>query len=88
MWRRVVCGAAASTQQFSLFSMGPGLRRDDGFKANTLKTVIPAKAGIHNTYLAPFQCAATVFDDTAPTNFPSRTKHHNPADTARHPAQI
>ncbi len=28
--------------------MGPGFRRDDGLKANTLKTVIPAQAGTHN----------------------------------------
>ena len=28
--------------------MGPGFRRDDEFKANTFKTVIPAHAGTHN----------------------------------------
>jgi len=31
--------------------MGPGVRRGDGFKANALKTVIPAKAGTHNPQL-------------------------------------
>ncbi len=34
--------------RFIALSMGPGFRRDDGFKANALKTVILAHAGTHN----------------------------------------
>jgi len=29
--------------------MDPGVRRGDGFKANILRTVIPAQAGTHST---------------------------------------
>jgi len=44
--------------------MGPGVRRDDVSKANTLKTVIPAKAGTHTTYESQRTAYFTTF-----TNF-------------------
>jgi hypothetical protein len=33
--------------------MGPRLREDDGIKANTFKSVIPAQAGTHHPSAGP-----------------------------------
>ena len=46
--------------------MGPGVRRDDGLKANNIKTVTPAKAGA--PHLSPKYAADAYPYNTASLN--------------------
>jgi len=81
--RSAVANVTCSSQ-LRWVSMGPDFRRDDGFTANTVKTVIPVQTGTHAELQISHRTKTTVMHKLPFSNFPACGNVPLEVETASH----